>query len=458
MPSYGGGPSGPPARADMMIGVKRRGGPRPEQSTFRKVLSRAVSNLALPATAVITGPILARALGPEARGDVAAVITPLLFASYLFTFGVPQGISYRVALGVADPKRMVGPAIVLGLATGIVGAGVLLALDPLLLESKPHLLPLASALVVVLPALLIFSAVRAIYQGASDFSPVNREAWTSVGLRFGAVVVMAFLGLLNEETVAWSSQLALIGGGLTLFLGIRHIRSRREVVHDSRVYRPVLFYSSRVWVGTLSSLLIIRLDQVLMVPLTTSAQLGFYAVAVALAEVPTAGFAALRDVIFARSMAADGSAAVSLAARATVILFLPVGLVFCLVAPWAVPFVFGHAFAEATVMAQLLWLASLPAGLAGVFGVAMLGLNRPGIFSAMQVAVAAVNVVLMLLLVPILGGVGAAIASGTSYVLFAGAAACLLARFSGVPVHTLLVPRRADVSVLLQVVRRRGVA
>src|SRR3954465_10355366 len=72
--------------------AERRG-----RGELTQVASLVGANMFIPATALITGPILARALGPEGRGIFAAVTTPLLLASLLGTLGLQDALTQFLA-------------------------------------------------------------------------------------------------------------------------------------------------------------------------------------------------------------------------------------------------------------------------------------------------------------------------------------------------------------------------
>src|SRR3954453_22876627 len=77
--------------------VLRQAERRAGRGELTQVASLVGANMFIPATALITGPILARALGPEGRGVFAAVTTPLLLASVLGTFGLQDALTQFLA-------------------------------------------------------------------------------------------------------------------------------------------------------------------------------------------------------------------------------------------------------------------------------------------------------------------------------------------------------------------------
>lgn len=84
---------------------------------------------ALPLVGIITAPILARALGPEGRGQLAAILQPLSVADAFAAIGVPAAMTYFVASGV-HPSQLRRPAMILLSISTIAVAVGLIAYSP----------------------------------------------------------------------------------------------------------------------------------------------------------------------------------------------------------------------------------------------------------------------------------------------------------------------------------------
>jgi O-antigen/teichoic acid export membrane protein len=213
-------------------------------------------------------------------------------------------------------------------------------------------------------------------------------------------------------------------------------------------------YGLTTWMGTVGGVLVMRLDQVLLTPLAGPKDLGYYAVAVSVAEVPLLGLLAVRDVIFSASTDRDDPALVARATRATLIVAVPLCLVGILLAPLVLPPIFGAGFGPAVRMAQVLFLATIPNGVAMVMSAGLLASGRPGLDSRAQIVAAAVTVVALFALVPPLGAIGAAYASLIAYCISALLVSVSLTRVSGLRAREFLVPHRADLVDI--VTRLRG--
>ncbi len=177
--------------------------------------------------------------------------------------------------------------------------------------------------------------------------------------------------------------------------------------------------------GSLANLLNYRIDALLLAYFLPTEQVGFYAAAVTLAEVTLylpkgIGQAAFPWVSSATRQPEDRvprreirKMALSLGATSAVL-----AAVLILVAPVAIPVIFGSSFEPAVAPARVLVVAAAFNGL-GILAMSLLyGLGRADLNTAAGVLAAIANVVANLLLIPRLGIVGAAWASCVSYVLY----------------------------------------
>ena len=97
---------------------------------LRTAIYSSIGNLALPLSALVTGPLLARALGPDGRGVMAALMAPISLANLMFTLGLPDSLAYHVARGRIATGPAVKIALIGGMLCGAVGAIGLLTAAP----------------------------------------------------------------------------------------------------------------------------------------------------------------------------------------------------------------------------------------------------------------------------------------------------------------------------------------
>lgn len=415
-------------------------------STRSAIVRNATANFALPAAAVLTGPLLARALGVEDRGAVAAVLAGLTLVSFLAPLGMQEALVYSVGRGLVPVRRAARVSLETSLLFGSAAAVVLALLAPLLLRDAPHFVWLLRAVALTVPFAVLISCLRGIAQAQHRFELTARERWL-LGLGRVALIVPLFLaGALTVESAVWASALLPLAAMLALLPGLR-TRAGEPLSTDVPLpasRRLVLGYSSRTAPGTMLSVLSTRIDQILLAPIAGVSALGLYAVAVSLAEIPLQGTNAVRDVIFATSSSRDEPLLVARAVRVVTLIALPVSLVAAGLTPFVLPLLFGADFEEAVPLAQILLLSLTPQVTGSLFIVGLLGIGRPGLRSWVQLATNAVQLVLLLVLIHTHGELGAALAVLIARLVTTVTFAVTFARGAGIPVHTCFVPRRSD--------------
>lgn len=400
------------------------------------------SYLLVPFTALLSGPVLAHALGPTGRGELAAVLVPLALANIIATFGFQEAATYFVARGEHDSDRIAGLAVGLSVLTGAVAAAVLWVLAPLLLRNAPDMVDTLRLLSLTLPLTIGFAGVRGVVAGTQQFGRVSMER---AGGSLGRLLVLGLAAVtigLTSVVAATISVVVPVVASLVL-VGPALVRSGGRTVLRLRRF---LGYSVHAAVGTIGGILVLQLDQALMAPLSSVEQLGFYAVAASLAGLPAAAVQGVRDVVFSYSSVTADPDLVARSTRVTVALCVPVVVAGAVLCEPLVPLLFGSDFRPAVLMAQVLLLAALPNTVSAVVGAGLMSVGRPRVRSAILVGGAALTVALVVVLVPRYGGEGAAAASLLTYTFIAVLSVLVFSRITGVRVRDCVLLRRGDLS------------
>ncbi len=414
---------------------------------LREVGSSSFGNLALPISALVTGPLLARALAPEGRGLMAALLAPISLANLMFTLGVPESMTYHAAKGYLNGYKALKVGLAGGLICSVVACAVMFLVSPSLLRTEPQYLPALRLLLLTLPLSLTFAAWRGIIQGRHGFGIIRNERLTGVVLRLLLLVAFVSGGVLTPVNATWISVLSGIAGSACL---IPALFRRGPNSSESISAGGVAKYAGATAVGTLGVLLVVRLDQTLMISLTSPAELGYYAVAASLAEVPLTIVTAIRDVVFTFAAEADDSRIVARLCRVTLLFMGSVCLTGGLLASVVVPILLGRSFAPSVRMVQILLLGTVASAVTAIIGAGLLSAGKAWIRSAIQLGGAALTAALLFRFVPRGGGVAASWVTASTYAALAVASLSAYVYFSGVGVRECLIPTRADFADLLR--------
>jgi O-antigen/teichoic acid export membrane protein/glycosyltransferase involved in cell wall biosynthesis len=395
--------------------------------------------------------LLARGLGPDGRGTMAFISVAALIIGRIARLGVAEAAAI-----LAAQRRSTRSALLAGIAvfivpsTFVVAAAVALALL-LIPEPRPAGVGLSELIILVPGAvgIAITDACGLFLSGCKRF--VARAVTNATAPWIYAVVlavVTSTIGLTVERAaIGWA--VAMVGGGLiTMAVSVRFAGLARP---DRPLLSQLLRLGLRLWIGTLTSFLNLRIDQLLMGFISTKATLGIYAVAVNAAEVLLYFPTAIGEALFPFLAVGQPREQAQQALRAARLLVLSTTasiVVAALLGPELIPVVFGAPFGPSII--PFLWLLPGALGYAAtrVFTIALATSSAPGRFSLPPVISLLVGVILDFVLIPILGASGAAIAASAAY-LAGGVSALLLHRSRNPFAASELLPRIDEVTVLV---------
>jgi O-antigen/teichoic acid export membrane protein len=361
--------------------------------------------------------------------------------------GIPLAVTYYASRRDSDPGALLGNSIAWTLAIGAVLVPAVWVLHEPVADAIGHghggeTWALAAALV---PITFLDWTTHNQLVGMLRFGRYNAlVAVSKVAYLLGVVFLLAVLDLgVTAGLVATGlGSVVMVGGSLGPIL-----RAGRPRL-DLGVMRLLLRYGTRVQVGALLQIANTRLDVVILQFFRPLSDVGYYVVAQSIAElVTTLGVAFQTSVLplVSHYEGDDRQRATSVASvRNHGILAGFAVLANAAFGTAAILLAFGSAFEPAVVPMLILlpgvWFLGMGSVIQGDLG----GRGRPGLSSALAGLAAVATVGLDLLLIPPLGGVGAAIASVVAYAIYGSASLIALSRVSGIPVRELIVPRRSD--------------
>ncbi len=425
-------------------------GPAVRRTPSVQVIWVTFAAAALPLTSIATGPILARALGPSGRGELAALLTPIAVASYVASLGLPDAATYLVAGRRQHARRVVAAALTLVVPAAIVAISVLWVVAPWLLDSYPQGVKILRIGALALVPMIALDVARGALFGEGRFGAVNFEQLVYSTARLALVAIMAAAGALTVVRALAIHVGAGLAAGVIVIVAVTAGRAGKERAEPTpALVGDMARFGLRGWGGTVATTINVRLDQALLVTLVGSAQLGYYAVAVAVAELPRLLFEAIRTVLLPEAAARKDPLVVARAARVAVLLSSSMAAVGVVTAPLVIRLAFGDEFAPATPLVRVLFVASVPLATTFVIGVGLTALGRPGRHSLANVVSVPVTVGGLILLVPRFGTLGAALTSFLAYTTALVVSTMFFTRVCHLGVARVLVPRVDDVAWLI---------
>ena len=405
------------------------------------------SSILTAAIGVFNAFLFARLLGPEAKGDYYLLFLLPNTAAVLLQFGLPAALGFYAARGrtLRIVRRALTLAISLSAAALVVLFAVLPALQGSLLRGlDPTLVVVTLA---VIPVLLISTFTTSIVIALKSVRwygavIIGRSLMTT--LLF--VIVIGILKFGVEGAIAIYIVISTMG--MVGFVAGAIYAVRRVPVGSDVSYRELLRYGIPLYPGSLTSFFSLRADIFLLAALVPdpSAAIGYYSMAVTLAELATYLPSAVSSVFLphiAGSVREDADRHVTTVARATILLtgasalaLAPAGTILILL---LLP-----AFTPALPAFYVLLPAVVSLAMTRVVGEYVAGLGKTGLTSVSTVLGFAVNLGANVILIPRFGIVGAAAASLISYSTSALIITLIAARLAHAPLYRFWIPRTAD--------------
>lgn len=392
----------------------------------RAMLLMTGSSLLVPLVGLATAPILAQALGVAGRGEVAAAIAPNLLLVVVATLGLPEAMTYHLARRPSATRRVLLWSSLLTSAVGAVGLVVVFLAADFLSAGDAELSDLILlATVLAIPSLGV-NLLRGAATGRQMWSAVALERAISSLLRFGALACLAVFGQLDVLSAVLVSTIAPIIAACVYWRLLLPARQTEDEDLTRGGFKQIMTFGSQVWLGSITAMLLGRLSQLLVTPLSDINQLGLLVVAITISDVPFIVATAVRDTIFGVDSKDNDAIRLSATSRmATLVGFAGSAVIGVTVPFWIVP-LFGDGFDGATLPTVLLLIAAV-IGIPGLIAGAGLGAwGRPGLRTIGSVLTLVVNLVAMLVLVPQAGAIGAAwaavISTTVSTAFFIGSA------------------------------------
>mgnify|MGYP001024817220 CR=1 FL=1 len=407
------------------------------------------------ATGLAIGIIVARMLGPGAKGELALLQQLPAIAALLSALGFDAAHGYFVGRHRRDAAAAVSDSVVHALIAGPVSVPALVLvmrlLVPALAEVPPATLVIAAS---AAPVLVLASLLGGVLTGQGR---LGRQALAGGLAASASLVVVASLALSGRLTLAAVVGAGLLGAVVSAVTSLIATGARTPVRPSRSRIAERWGYARRSYVQSVTGYLELRQDIVLLGILGPAAGVGLYSVGASVAELLFYLPQVLASALTARALqedAAEGAAITASITRLLVAALVVMAGVVAVIARPLVTGVFGAQFAPAASVVWLLLPGIVIWGVASQSGAYLASHGR--LFPKVSTATLLLNLALNLALIPVLGIQGAAISTSISY---AASSLYILRTFlvtTGTRTRDLVRLRRADLALAAAAVSALG--
>jgi O-antigen/teichoic acid export membrane protein len=408
------------------------------RTQLRQVAHTVVVRAALMVMGAVSGVVIARELQPEGRGAYYVIVTIAAITISVGHLSIEQAHVWLWSRTV-DPRALTANSLVLGIAAGVLAA---MAAGVIVCVLGQDVIPVDGYGRLALALMAIPGAMAVLYLNnilvlRSRVQVVNRGALLGGSLQCAALLLLATTSRLSPGLVillwAFSVTTPLIALVPAVRPRLRH--------WDPSLARQAVGRGLRYHPGLASLFLLFRSDILILDGMTTTVAVGLYSLAVSLAELTRLVTDAIAQIALPGQMNTDHDGAAAATMRVTrlttVVALVSVGLM-CAAAPFLIPVVYGSSFRGSVPPLLALTPGLLALGATRPIGAFLLRLDRPMLASSMSIAALGVNIALNLVLVPLYGIVGSAVASSVAYAALAALQSAWFLRATGATAWDLL--------------------
>ncbi|MBD2845941.1 polysaccharide biosynthesis C-terminal domain-containing protein, partial [Paenibacillus sp. IB182496] len=391
--------------------------------------------------------LLARLLGAEGRGVIAAVFLIPTLLLYVADLGVRQATAYFTGRQVYAYEDIVKTSAFMWLVTSAGATAAIAAYYAVFYVGK-YELPLLAIALATMPFTLLVNYAKGILQGRDRVGKVNNLEMLNVGVNVAAVLVL--LGLLKLGVLGAALVQLLMG----LLVAVQALRMVRQIAGGVRIgyvkglptafLKKGLTYAATLFVLQLNY----RIDVLMLERMASVREVGLYTVGTTLAELIWQLPAAAGMVLFAKSAGSKSEGEATRRAAKLLRVMLPVLIAVCLglgvFAPLAVDLLYGADFDGSAQVIRLLLPGIVVMTFFKILNADLAGRGKPLFALGAYILPLVLNVVLNLIFIPQYGIEGTALTSTISYTVGGLLFLYLYLRETGLRLTDVLILRPGD--------------
>lgn len=426
-------------------------------NTFIKdVLSVGISKILIIVFGLTTSIIVARVLGPEKNGVIAALLVyPSLFMS-IGSLGIRQSTTYFLGKNIFSEEQIKTAITQIWLFTTVISIAVCFVLMRYFSKSGENMWLIVLA-VLPIPFALFNTYNSGIFLGKNEIGTFNKINWIP-GL---IILIITALLLLWFSFDISGYLIALIGG--PVFISVILLFKNKFINAFSFNYNWVII-KKMLSLGLVYAvaLLVInlnyRIDVILLDNLSTAFETGIYSKGVSVTEYLWQIPMLLSTVVFARSAISKDNKAFSLkVAQLLRLSLLTIGfaaLVLFLLSKFIIVLMYGESFIKSVNVLNTLLPGVLLLTIFKVINMDLSGKGKPWVSLKAMIPALVINIVLNFVLIPDYGSVGAALASTISYTFASILFIFFYSRETKIPVSVLVKYQASDFQPIIHLLKK----
>lgn len=415
-------------------------------SFIRDLLSVGLSKGGIIFFGLIQNIIIARVLGPELNGVIAALIVyPSLFM-IVGSLGVRQSTAYYIAKGTFSEEQIKTAVSQIWILSTVFSLLVTYVLITYFSNSgKDELLVLLA--IAPIPFALFNTYNSGVYLGKNEIQSFNKINWLPPLFVLLAVVLFVVIIRFSVAGVLLAKIIGPLIMSLIMLFKNRFIKAF-SFHFEFKVIKSLMSLGIVYAIALMVINLNYRIDVILIDKLSTNYATGIYSKGAALIEYMWQIPMLLSTIIFARSANSKNSNLFSYKVcqllRISIAIIILACIVLAFLAPWIIDLLYGEEFLESGTVLRLLIPGVVLLTIFKVLNMDMAGRGKPWISLKAMVPALLLNMILNIIWIPKYAANGASLASTISYSIAAVLFLFVYSKETGIPVREILGYRMKD--------------
>jgi len=404
--------------------------------------------------------VIARVLGPSGNGAYALVILVPTLLALVGNLGIGISNLYFGGKKKYDFAQLASNSLISALILGLLSSAAFVAYffvfrPSFLSEVEPLHVVLAVAMV---PFSLLTSYLACILLGQGRIRQYNllQVAPRASSLALILLLLLAFRGEVLAAVAAWCVGI-LVTASISVLLVLKATRIRWSF--QPRVFKDSLRFGVQGYLGNVFQFLNYRVDMLMVAYFMSVSYVGYYSIAVAMAEALWYFPGAVGTMILSRTpglTAEEANKTTPRICRTTFFITIVSALALLGLSRYFVMLLFGSEFLPAVKPLWYLLPGVVALSICKVLSNELAGRGKPIINAVVAGISLGVNIPMNLLLIPRMGIAGAALASTISYSVSAVVTLVAFMRISGNGWFDTLIIKVEDVRLYASLFARVG--
>ncbi len=398
---------------------------------------------------MLTGVMVARTLGPNGRGELAAVLTAPYVFGWLLGMGCGKAVTFFLSRNPTGGAQLFTSWLVFMLPISAIAVSIGEFSLPWLLSAQSiETLSLARLYVPTIVLVMLSDLVLGLVLGGQDFLYFNVMSFVQPA---GVAALYPLLWLSGHFTVASAVVAQAAMAVVMLAAATTHVVRRHGLAWPNvDIWRRTFWYALRAHGEVVSGTISQRLDLLIIPAFLTASSVGFYAIATNVSWIVVSVSGALSTILMpaAAHRGESGRSLVIKSLHATFVIGTVLGGGLFLFADTAIRIVYGAEFLESALPLRILLPGALAYAGACVFINGLYAENRPFTATLAQALGMVVTVAGLLSFLRLGGILAAAIVSTAAYFLVFATAGILYRHAAGLKWHAF-VPHLSDARAIL---------